>query len=324
VKTALITGTTGQDGSYLAELLLGKGYDVHGLVRRSSALARSRIDHLRAEERLTLHYGDLTDARSLTNLVEAVRPDEVYNLGAMSHVGVSFEMPEYTSSTNAGGARRLLHAIQDAGIDTRYYQASSSEIFGSSPTPHDETSPFHPRNPYGDSKLEAHLATTKFREVHGTYAVCGIAFNHESPRRGENFVTRKITKAVAAIEAGVTDHVTLGYLDAVRDWGHAPEYVEAMWMMLQHDEPDDYVLATGEGHTVREFCAAAFEHAGLDWTEHVRFDENFMRPAEVSTMVGNPDKARRALGWKAAVTALDLARLMVDADREEMARFLDR
>jgi len=304
--------------------LLGKGYDVHGLVRRSSVLARTRIDHLFQDERITLHYGDLTDAVSLGRLVSAIRPDEIYNLGAMSHVGVSFEMPEYTESTNAGGTRRLLRAIQEAGLQTRFYQASTSEIFGSGTNPHTEASPLHPRNPYGDSKLEAHLATAKFREATGMYAVCGIAFNHESPRRGENFVTRKITKAVAAIDAGVVDHVTLGNLDAVRDWGYAPEYVEGMWRMLQQDEPDDFVLATGEGHSVREFCDAAFAHVGLSWEDHVRFDESFTRPAEVDALIGDASKAHRELGWKAHTTALDLARLMVDADREEIERFLDR
>jgi GDPmannose 4,6-dehydratase len=322
VLKALITGITGQDGSYLADLLLGKGYEVHGLVRRSSVLARTRIDHLYGHERVHLHYGDLTDGSSLRHLVEAIGPHEVYNLGAMSHVGVSFEMPEYTGSTNAGGPRSLLQAILDTGLETRFYQASTSEIFGSSPTPLDEDSAFHPRNPYGDSKLEAHLTTTKLRETEGLYAVCGIAFNHESPRRGENFVTRKITKAVAAIQGGIEDHVTLGNLDAVRDWGYAPEYVEAMWLSLQQDAPTDYVLATGQGHSVQEFCEAAFAHVGLDWREHVRFDENFMRPSEVAVMVGDAAKAGRDLGWKAETTALDLARLMVDADVAEISRFL--
>jgi GDPmannose 4,6-dehydratase len=322
VKKALITGVTGQDGSHLAELLIEKGYDVHGLVRRSSVLTRSRIDHLFGHDLLTLHYGDLTDSGSLRHLVEAVQPDEVYNLAAMSHVGVSFEMPEFTASTNAGGTRRLLGALEETGVDARFYQASSSEIFGSSPTPHDESSPYHPRNPYGDSKLEAHLAVVKRREMGGMYAVCGIAFNHESPRRGENFVTRKITKAVAAIEAGIRDRLTLGKLDAVRDWGFAPEYVEAMWRMLQADEPEDYVLATGEGHSVRDFVETAFAHAGLDWQEHVEFDESLTRPNEVDTMVGQPAEIERRLGWTARTKALDVARLMVDADRQEIRRFL--
>lgn len=324
VQTAFITGVTGQDGSYLADLLISKGYDVHGLVRRSSLLARTRIDHLYGHERLHLHYGDLTDGGSMRRLLESVEPDEVYNLGAMSHVGVSFEMPEFTAATNAGGPRNLFRAILDAGLRTRVYQASTSEIFGSSATPRHEGSAFHPRNPYGDSKLEAHLETIKQRETEGLYAVCGIAFNHESPRRGENFVTRKITKAVAAIDAGVAKRVTLGNLDAVRDWGYAPEYAEAMWMTLQLDEPTDYVLATGVGHSVREFCEAAFAHVGLDWLDHVEFDESFMRPSEVAVMVGDASKAHRELGWMAHTTALDLARLMVDADVDEIKRFLGR
>ena len=323
VKKALITGVTGQDGSYLADLLVEKGYEVHGLVRRSSVLARSRIDHLYRDDRLHLHYGDLTDAGSLIRIVADVRPEEIYHLAAMSHVSVSFEMPEYTESTNAGGTRRLLQAIQNARLDARLYHASTSEIFGSAPTPHDETSPFHPRNPYGDSKLEAHLAVTKARELEGLFAVCGIAFNHESPRRGENFVTRKITQAVAAIELGIRDHVTLGNLDAVRDWGYAPEYVEAMWRSLQADEPTDYVLATGEGHTVRDFVAAAFEHAGLDWQERVRFDENFTRPTEVDLMVGNPAKVGERLGWVAQTRLEGLVGTMIDADREAMRRLVE-
>jgi GDPmannose 4,6-dehydratase len=322
VTTALITGITGQDGSYLAELLLDKGYDVHGLVRRSSMLARTRIDHLHAHERLSLHYGDLTDGVSLVNLVREIRPDEVYNLGAMSHVRVSFEMPDYTASTNAIGTLRLLEAIRAARLECRFYQASTSEMFGLTPPPQDEESKFHPRSPYGSSKLQAHWVTINYREAYDLFAVSGILFNHESPRRGENFVTRKITKAVAAIEAGVEDHVTLGNLAAIRDWGFAPEYVEGMWLMLQQDEPEDFVLATGEGHSVEEFCEASFSHVGLDWREHVRFDESFTRPAEVSALVGRADKAQQKLGWKAHTKALDLARLMVDADREEIRRFL--
>jgi GDPmannose 4,6-dehydratase len=322
VTTALITGITGQDGSYLAELLLDKGYEVHGLVRRSSMLARTRIDHLHANDRLSLHYGDLTDGVSLVNLVREIRPDEVYNLGAMSHVRVSFEMPDYTASTNAIGTLRLLEAIRAARLECRFYQASTSEMFGLTPPPQDEESKFHPRSPYGSSKLQAHWVTINYREAYDLFAVSGILFNHESPRRGENFVTRKITKAVAAIEAGVEDHVTLGNLSAIRDWGYAPEYVEGMWQMLQQDEPEDFVLATGEGHSVEEFCEASFSHVGLDWREHVRFDESFTRPAEVNALVGQADKAQRKLGWKAHTKALDLARLMVDADREEIRRFL--
>jgi GDPmannose 4,6-dehydratase len=321
---AFITGITGQDGSYLAELLLEKGYDVHGLVRRSSMLNRTRIDHLHEHERLHLHYGDLTDGVSLVNLVRSIEPDEVYNLGAMSHVKVSFEMPDYTTSTNAIGTLRLLEAIRAAGLECRFYQASTSEMFGLTPPPQDEDSKFHPRSPYGSSKLQAHWVTVNYREAYGLFAVSGILFNHESPRRGENFVTRKITKAVAAIRAGVTDHVELGNLDAVRDWGFAPEYVEGMWRMLQADEPDDFVLATGEGHTVREFCEAAFTHAGLRWEDHVKYNEGFERPSEVDALIGDASKAAAALDWHARTKCFDVARLMVEADIEEMGRFLHR
>jgi len=322
MKRAFITGITGQDGSYLAELLLDKGYDVHGLVRRSSMLNRTRIDHLHENERLHLHYGDLTDGVSLVNLVRSIEPDEVYNLGAMSHVKVSFEMPDYTTSTNAIGTLRLLEAIRAAGLDCRFYQASTSEMFGLTPPPQNEGSKFHPRSPYGSSKLQAHWVTVNYREAYGLFAVSGILFNHESPRRGENFVTRKITKAVAAIQAGVTDHVELGNLDAIRDWGYAPEYVEGMWRMLQADEPDDYVLATGEGHTVREFCDAAFSHAGLRWQDHVKYNESFERPSEVDALIGDASKAAAALGWHARTTCFELARLMVDNDIDEIGRFL--
>ena len=323
VKKALITGVTGQDGSYLADLLLEKGYDVHGLVRRSSVLARSRIDHLYSHERVHLHYGDLTDGGSLTHVVDAVQPDEVYHLGAMSHVSVSYEMPEYTDAANAGGTHRLLQAVQDADPGAKFYHASSSEIFGTAQAPHDESSPLRPRNPYGHSKLEAQLAVTKAREVSGLFAVCGIAFNHESPRRGENFVTRKITQGVAAIELGIQDSLTLGNLDAVRDWGYAPEYAEAMWRSLQADEPTDYVLATGQGHTVRDFVVAAFAHAGLAWEEYVRFDEGFTRPSEVDISVGNPAKAQEQLGWVAQTRLEGLVGLMLDADRVAMRRLVD-
>jgi GDPmannose 4,6-dehydratase len=322
MRRAFITGITGQDGSYLAELLLGKGYDVHGLVRRSSMLTRTRIDHLHDHERLHLHYGDLTDGVSLVNLVRDIEPHEVYNLGAMSHVKVSFEMPDYTTSTNAVGTLRLLEAIRAAGLDCRFYQASTSEMFGSTPPPQNEDSKFHPRSPYGASKLQAHWVTVNYREAYDLYAVSGILFNHESPRRGENFVTRKITKAVAAIKAGVTDHVELGNLDAIRDWGYAPEYVEGMWRMLQADEPDDYVLATGEGHSVREFCEAAFAVADLDWRDHVRHNDSFERPAEVDALIGDAAKAAEVLDWRAKTTALDLARLMVESDLAEIDRFL--
>ncbi len=322
MKRAFITGVTGQDGSYLAELLLGKGYEVHGLVRRSSSLNRSRIDHLHHNPDLHLHYGDLTDGVGLVNLVHAIEPHEVYNLGAQSHVKVSFSMPDYTTSTNSIGTMRLLEAIRAAGLRCRFYQASTSEMFGSTPPPQNEQSKFHPRSPYGASKLQAHWVTVNYREAYDLFAVSGILFNHESPRRGENFVTRKVTTAVAAIEAGVTDHVELGNLDAKRDWGFAPEYVEGMWRMLQADEPTDYVLATGVGHTVREFCEAAFAHAGLDWRDHVRYNDSFERPTEVDALIGDAAKAHELLGWKAETTALDLARLMVDTDREKVRRLI--
>jgi GDPmannose 4,6-dehydratase len=319
-RTALITGITGQDGSYLAELLLAKGYEVHGLVRRSSSFNTSRIDRIyqdphETHRRLYLHHGDLTDGVHLVNVVRDIRPDEVYNLGAMSHVKVSFELPEYTASTDAVGALRLLEAIRAAGIDCRFYQASTSEMFGSTPPPQDEGSVFRPRSPYGAAKLYAHWATVTYREAYGLYAVSGILFNHESPRRGETFVTRKITRAVARIAAGRQTELHLGNLDAVRDWGFAPEYVEGMWLMLQRDTPDDYVLATGVGTTVRDFAANAFAHAGLDWTEYVRHDPAYERPAEVDALIGNAAKAADLLGWRARTHAADVARLMVDADR---------
>ncbi len=323
MKRALITGITGQDGSYLAELLLDKGYEVHGLVRRSSSMNRGRIDHLHTNPALHLHYGDLTDGVGLVNLIREIQPDEVYNLGAQSHVKVSFAMPDYTASTNSIGTLNLLEAIRAAGLACRFYQASTSEMFGSTPPPQNEESKFHPRSPYGASKLQAHWVTVNYREAYGLFAVSGILFNHESPRRGENFVTRKITKAVAAISAGIQDHVELGNLDAIRDWGFAPEYVEGMWRMLQADEPGDYVLATGVGHTVRDFCEAAFAHAGLEWREHVKYNDSFERPSEVDALIGDSTQAFEKLGWKAQTTALDLARLMVDADRQDVERLLD-
>jgi GDPmannose 4,6-dehydratase len=318
-KTALITGITGQDGSYLAELLLSKGYVVHGLVRRSSSFNTGRIDGIyqdphESHRRLFLHYGDLTDGVNLVNLLHKVQPDEVYNLGAMSHVKVSFEMPEYTASTDAVGTVRLLEAIRASGRDCRFYQASTSEMFGGSPPPQDENTAFYPRSPYGAAKLYSHWVTVNYREAYGLFAVSGILFNHESPRRGETFVTRKITRAVARIKAGLQHEVYLGNLDAVRDWGYAPEYVEGMWRMLQHDEPIDCVLATGVGHTVRDFAQFAFDHVGLDWQKHVRYDKNYLRPTEVDALVGDPAKAHDLLGWKAQTHAPDLARLMVNAD----------
>jgi len=318
-RTALITGITGQDGSYLAELLLSKGYDVHGLVRRSSSFNTERIDDIyqdphESHRRLFLHYGDLTDGVNLVNLLHKVRPEEVYNLGAMSHVKVSFEMPEYTASTDAVGTVRLLEAIRASGLDCRFYQASSSEMFGASPPPQSETTPFYPRSPYGAAKLYAHWVTVNYREAYGLFAVSGVLFNHESPRRGETFVTRKITRAVAHIKAGLQDEVYLGNLDAVRDWGYAPEYVEGMWRMLQQEKPIDLVLATGVGHSVRDIVEVAFDHAGLDWEKHLRYDERYERPTEVNALVGDPSRAQALLGWKAETLAPDLIRLMVDAD----------
>jgi GDPmannose 4,6-dehydratase len=323
-KRAFITGITGQDGSYLAEFLLAKDYEVHGLVRRASTLNRSRIDHLHEDPRLHLHYGDLTDGVSLVNLIHAIEPDEVYNLGAQSHVKVSFEMPEYTASTDAVGTLRLLEAIRAAGIDCRFYQASTSEMFGATPPPQNETTLFYPRSPYGAAKLYSHWVTVNYREAYDLYAVSGILFNHESPRRGESFLTRKVTLGVASIKLGVADHLTLGNLEAVRDWGFAKEYVEGMWLMLQHDEPQDYVLATGIGTTVREWCQYAFEHAGLNWEDHVRYNEAYERPTEVDALIGDASKARDVLGWKPETDAKALARLMVDADLEQMSRLLGR
>lgn len=318
-KRALITGITGQDGSYLAELLLAKGYEVHGLVRRSSSFNTARIDQIyqdphESHRRLFLHHGDMTDGVNLTNLVHEVQPDEIYNLAAMSHVKVSFEMPEYTASTDAVGTIRLLEAIRAAGIACKFYQASTSEMFGATLPPQSERSSFHPRSPYGAAKLYSHWVTVNYREAYGLFAVNGILFNHESPRRGETFVTRKITRAVAAIQAGTQNEVFLGNLDAVRDWGYAPEYVEGMWRMLQHEEPDDFVLATGVGSTVREFCQMAFHHAGLDWEKYVRYDARYERPSEVDALIGDPTKAESVLGWKAKTRIAELAAIMVDAD----------
>jgi GDPmannose 4,6-dehydratase len=322
-KRALITGITGQDGSYLAELLLSKDYEVHGLIRRSSSFNTERLDAIYQDphetgRRLFLHYGDLNDGVGLVNLLHGVRPDEVYNLGAMSHVKVSFEMPEYTGSADGLGTIRLLEAIRASGIDCRFYQASTSEMFGATPPPQSEESPFYPRSPYGAAKLYAHWVTINYREAYGLFAVSGILFNHESPRRGETFVTRKITRAVARIKAGLQEHVYLGNLDAERDWGYAPEYVEGMWMMLQVDEPTDFVLATGESWTVRQFAEAAFARAGLNWQDHVKIDSNYNRPTEVDALRGDPSKAARLLGWQARTAASSLADLMVDADIERL------
>ena len=319
MKRAFITGITGQDGSYLAELLLARGYEVHGLIRRASTFNTARIDHLYVDPhepgaRLFLHYGDLSDGARLVTLLSEIHPDEVYNLAAQSHVRVSFDEPEHTADTTGTGSVRLLEAVRLSGIDTRFYQASSSELYGSTPPPQSETTPFSPRSPYAAAKLYSYWITKNYREAYGIFAVNGILFNHESPRRGETFVTRKITRAGAAIAAGRQQHLYMGNLDAIRDWGYAAEYVEGMWRMLQADEPDDYVLATGVGITVREFLATAFAHAGLDWQEHVRFDERYLRPTEVDALIGDPRKAEARLGWRATVGAHDLARLMVDAD----------
>ncbi|AKH82069.1 GDP-D-mannose dehydratase [Streptomyces sp. CNQ-509] len=318
-KTALITGVTGQDGSYLAELLLAKGYTVHGLVRRSSSFNTERIDHIYEEpqepgRRLVLHHADLSDGVALVNLLRDLAPDEVYNLGAQSHVRVSFDAPLYTADVTGLGSMRLLEAVRAAGIDTRLYQASSSEMFGSAPPPQNERTPFHPRSPYGCAKVFGYWSTVNYREAYGLFAVNGILFNHESPRRGETFVTRKITRAVARIRAGLQDRLYMGNLDAVRDWGYAPEYVEAMWLMLQRDVPDDYVVATGEAGSVRQFLEAAFGAAGLDWTEYVRFDPKYERPSEVDALIGDASKAGDLLGWKPQVKWPELARIMVEAD----------
>ena len=319
MRRALITGISGQDGSYLAELLLAKGYQVHGIVRRASSFNTGRLDHIYQDPhepapRLQLHYGDLTDAVALVNLVRQVAPEEIYHLGAQSHVKVSFEVPEYTGDATGVGTTRLLEAIRASGVDTRFYQASSSEMFGSAAPPQDERTPFHPRSPYGCAKVYAYWTTVNYREAYGLYAVNGILFNHESPRRGETFVTRKISRAVARIRVGLQDRLYLGNLQARRDWGYAPEYVEAMWRMLQRDRPGDYVVATGESHTVQEFCEVAFAHAGLDWRRHVLVDPGYYRPSEVDELCGDASKAMAELGWKPQTTFEELVRLMVDAD----------
>ena len=315
-KRAVVTGVTGQDGAYLAELLLNKGYVVYGTYRRTSSVNFWRIEELGIQDHPDLHLVeyDLTDLGNSLMLMKETAPDEVYNLAAQSHVRVSFDEPEHTGDTTGVGAMRLLEAVRLAGVDCRYYQASSSEMFGATPPPQNEETPFYPRSPYGAAKVYAYWVTKNYREGYGTFAVNGILFNHESPRRGETFVTRKITRAVARIKAGLEDHVYLGNLDAVRDWGYAPEYVEGMWRMLQADEPDDFVLATGGNFTVRDFVVTAFEHAGLDWEKHVRFDERYLRPTEVDALIGDASKAETKLGWKAAVQTDELARIMVDAD----------
>jgi GDPmannose 4,6-dehydratase len=319
-KKALITGITGQDGSYLSELLLGKGYEVHGLIRRASTFNTERLDNIYQDPhsgsaRLFLHYGDLGDSASTFKLVHAIQPDEVYHLGAQSHVRVSFDVPEYTADITGTGTARLLEAIRQSAPKARFYQASSSEMYGLvQAVPQTETTPFYPRSPYGAAKVYAYWLTVNYRESYGMHASNGILFNHESPRRGETFVTRKITRAVARIKAGVQDKLYLGNLDSKRDWGYAPEYVEAMYLMLQQDNPDDYVIATNETHTIREFLDVSFGHVGLDWNKYVEIDPRYYRPAEVDLLIGDPAKAKKQLGWAPKTTFNDLARLMTDAD----------
>ena len=316
---ALITGVSGQDGSYLAELLLSKGYEVHGLIRRSSSFNTHRLDPIyrdphEAGVRFLMHYGDLSDSGSLVNLIRELEPDEIYHLGAQSHVKVSFEIPEYTADATAMGTARILEAIRASGVSTRFYQAGSSEMFGSAPPPQSEQTPFHPRNPYGVAKVFAHWITINYREAYGLFAANGILFNHESPRRGETFVTRKISRAVARIKAGIQDRLFLGNLDAERDWGYAPEYVEAMWLMLQHDEPLDLVIATGESHTVREFAQLAFAHVDLEWERYVEIDPRYYRPSEVDSLRGDARTAREILRWQPRTSFQELVRIMVDRD----------
>ncbi|KAF3790806.1 GDP-mannose 4 dehydratase 2 [Nymphaea thermarum] len=325
-QVALVTGITGQDGSYLTELLLSKGYEVHGLIRRCSNYNTQRLNHIYIDPhnadkaRMRLHYADLTDASSLRRWVDTIRPDEVYNLAAQSHVAVSFENPDYTADVVATGALRLLEAVRAhivaTGRSVRYYQAGSSEMFGSTPPPQSETTPFHPRSPYAASKVAAHWYTVNYREAYGLFAVNGILFNHESPRRGENFVTRKITRAVGRIKEGLQKRVFLGNLKASRDWGFAGDYVEAMWLMLQQERPDDYVVATEESHTVEEFLEVAFGYVGLNWRDHVEIDQRYFRPAEVDNLKGDSSKARRELGWKPKVGFIELVKKMVDEDWE--------
>ena len=319
MKKAFITGITGQDGSYLAELLLGKGYEVHGLIRRASTFNTSRIDHLfqdphQPSPNLILHYGDVTDSSGITNLIRDIEPHEVYNLAAQSHVMVSFSMPTYTAQVDAVGAITILEAIRSSKLETRFYQASTSELFGSTPPPQNELSAFRPRSPYAAAKLYAYWATVNYREAYGLHGTNGILFNHESPRRGPTFVTRKIARAVANIVGGSQEKLYLGNLDSVRDWGYAKEYVETMWLMLQQETADDYVVATGVGATVREFCERAFSRANLQWQDHVIEDPRYLRPTEVDSLVGDPSKAEKKLGWRAETQWMKLADLMVDAE----------
>ncbi len=326
MKKALITGITGQDGSYLADLLLEKGYEVHGIIRRASTFNTSRIDHLYADPhingvRMFLHYGDLADSVNLVKLLYDLKPDEIYHLAAQSHVRVSFDIPEYTSDVTGVGTIRILEAIREAGLRSRFYQASSSEMFGKAQTvPQNENTPFWPRSPYGVAKVFSYWATVNYRESYGLYASNGILFNHESPRRGETFVTRKISRAASAIKQGLQSELFLGNLEAKRDWGYAPEYVEVMWQMLQQDNGDDFVIATGETHTVREFAEAAFAHVDLDWKKFVKHDARYERPAEVDLLIGDSTKAKKILGWEPKVRFKDLVRIMVDADMELLSR----
>ena len=322
-KSALIIGITGQDGSYLAELLLSKGYTVHGLIRRASTFNTSRIDHLYQDRHvgkpsLILYYGDLSDGSRLVSLIGELRPDEIYNLGAQSHVRVSFDEPEYTGDITGLGSSRVLEAVRLMSPESKFYQASSSEMFGATPPPQNEETPFYPRSPYGAAKVYSYWMTRNYREAYDMFAVNGILFNHESPRRGETFVTRKITRAAARIKAGLQDKLFLGNLDAVRDWGYTPEYVEGMWRMLQHQKPLDYVLATGHAATIRDFLDHTFDHVGLDWSKYVEFDERYLRPTEVDALIGDASLAERELGWKAKTLEPELARIMVEADVEAL------
>jgi len=319
IKKAFITGITGQDGSYLAELLLSKGYEVHGLIRRASTFNTSRIDHLYVDphepgRKLFLYYGDLSDGTQLTNLLYDISPDEIYHLGAQTQVRVSFDMPEYTGNITALGTTRILEAIRRSGVKAKFYQASSSEMFGSAPPPQNENTPFCPRSPYATAKVYAFWMTVNYREAYDLFACNGILFNHESPRRGETFVTRKITRAIAHILAGKQRYLYLGNLEAKRDWGYAPDYVEAMWLMLQQEAPDDYVVGTGESHSVREFVEEAFSYVGLDWEEYVRIDPRYFRPTDPEVLIADALKARKNLGWEPKVTFRELVRIMVDAD----------
>ena len=321
MKKTLITGITGQDGSYLAELLLSKGYEVHGLIRRASTFNTSRIDHIYKDPhlagvRLHLHYGDLSDSGQLTNLIYNIKPDEIYHLGAQSHVRVSFDIPEYTGDITALGTTRMLEAVRRSGIKTKFYQASSSEMYGDAPAPQNEDTPFRPRSPYAAAKVYAYWMATNYREGYNIFACNGILFNHESPRRGETFVTRKITRGIAGIIAGKEKKIYLGNLEAKRDWGYAPDYVEVMWLMLQKEKPKDYVIGTGENHSVKEFLEEAFKYAKLDWKEYVEIDPRYFRPTEVELLLADASKARKELGWNPRIAFKELVRIMVDSDLE--------